>query len=333
MTRAYGLYTHIAANRIKSIILLGGFVVLLQALIFSFNLVLQALAGGDFPEALARAIDTMPAAAPVGLAIAGTWFIIAWFMHGRMIASATGAHSVSREEAPALYNALENLCISRGITMPKLQIIDTPALNAYAAGISPATYRIAVTRGLAATLDQRQLEAVLAHELTHIRNKDTQMMVIAAIFAGIFAFIGDMTFRNWDFPYGWSPKRPSSSSNRKGDGGAIIIAIVIALIVIAVSWGVSVLIRLAISRAREFMADAGAVELTKDPDAMIAALRRIHAQAAIPDMPSRMHAFFIATPAVRRVSSFFATHPSLEERIAALQIYAGGRDVPAAGLA
>jgi heat shock protein HtpX len=326
--KAYGLYSHIAANRTKSLVLLASFVLLLQALVFSFNLVLQALLGGEIEDVVGRTFVTMDTASPVGLAAAGLWFVVAWFAHGKMIASATGARGVSRDQAPKLYTALENLCISRGIPMPKLQIIETPALNAYATGISPRTYQIAVTQGLMGQLNDRELEAVLAHELTHIRNKDTQLMVIAAIFAGIFAFVGDMTFRNWDFPYGWSPKRPSSSSreDRKGGGSAIVIAIIIALVVIAVSWGVSVLIRLAISRSREFMADAGSVELTKDPDAMISALRKISGQAAIPDMPSRMHAFFIETPAVRPVSSFFATHPSIDERIAALVKYAGGRN-------
>ena len=329
MTKAYGLYSHIAANRIKSLVLLACFVLLLQALIFSFNLVLQALAGGEFEEVLGRTFATMGAASPLGLAAAGVWFIVAWLAHGKMIASATGAHGIARDQAPKLYAALENLCISRGIQMPKLQIIETPALNAYASGISPRTYTIAVTEGLMRQLNSRELEAVLAHELTHIRNKDAQLMVVAAIFAGIFAFIGDITFRNWDFPYGWSPKRPSSSSRSDRDNGGIaviLIAIMIALVVIAFSWGISVLIRLAISRSREFMADAGSVELTKDADAMISALRKIAGQAAIPDMPSRMHAFFIETPALRRVSSFFATHPSIEERIEALTKYAGGRD-------
>jgi heat shock protein HtpX len=327
MPKAYGLYTHIAANRLKSLILLFSFVVLLQALIFSLNLVVQSLDSPTLDIAFARALETMSAASPIGFGIAAIWFAVAWVIHGRLIARATGARSVTRQEAPQLYASLENLCISRGIAMPKLQIIESPALNAYASGISPGSYQIAVTRGLLQTLSPRELESVLAHELTHIRNKDTQMMVIAAIFAGIFAFVGDITFRNWDFPYGWSPKRPASSRpGRKGDGTVILVAIIIALIVIAISWGVSVLIRLAISRSREFMADAGAVELTKDADSMISALRKISGHAAIVDMPSRMHAFFIESPAVRPVSSLFATHPDVEERIAALVAYAGGRD-------
>jgi heat shock protein HtpX len=326
MLQAYGLYTHIAANRIKSLILLASFIVLLQVLILSFSLVINAFQSYTLGEALALTLSRAGRISPIGFGIAALWFIIAWFAHGRMIAAATGARNVTRQQAPKLHTSLENLCISRGIPMPQLQIIETPALNAFSSGISPDTYRIAVTRGLLDTLSDRELQAVLGHELTHIRNKDTQMMVVAAIFAGIFAFVGDMTFRNWDLPWGSSPRWPASSRDKKDNSGVIIIAVVIALGVIAVSWGVSTLVRFAISRSREFMADAGSVELTKDPDAMISALRKIAGHAAIPDMPSRMHAFFIETPAMWQVSSFVATHPSIDDRIAALVKYAGGRD-------
>ena len=208
---------------------------------------------------------------------------------------------MSRAEAPKLYNALENLCISRGLPMPALQIIETPALNAYAVGLA----RGPVRGGGDARPDRHagddELEAVLAHELTHIRNRDTQMMVIAIIFAGIFAFFGDLVIRGWDFPYGWAPRpksegpwgSPTSSrtstssdwsgssssdsdsrSSGKGSGGALL-AIAVAVAIILITWGVSTLIRLALSRSREYLADAGSAELTKNPDALVRALRKI----------------------------------------------------------
>ena len=155
------------------------------------------------------------------------------------------------------------------------------------------------------------------------------MMVIAVIFAGIIAFVGDVMFRHIDFPFGYSPHPGRSqrrSQRREGGQGAAII-ILIALAVIAISWGVSVLIRLALSRSREFLADAGAVELTKEPDAMISALKRIGAGAAIEGMPSRMHAFFFASPAVSPARGWLATHPTVEERVAALVNFAGGADL------
>jgi heat shock protein HtpX len=246
-----------------------------------------------------------------------------------MIDFATKASGIERQAEPRLYNLLENLCISRGLPMPRLKIIETDGLNAFAAGLRRRNYSIAVTRGLLQSLDDRELQAVLGHELTHIRNKDTQVLVVAAIFAGILAFVGDVMFRGIDFPFGYSPHR-GRGPRREGRGGGAAIIVLLAIAVIAVSWGASVLIRFAISRSREYLADAGSVELTKDPDAMISALRRIAASPEIVGMPTRMHAFFIESPAARPGSGWLSTHPSVEERVAALTKFAGGVDAPVA---
>jgi len=327
MFQAYGLYSHIRANRLRTVYLLAGFVVLLVALMFSVSLIFEALsADAPLEVLLARAVEDVKQGWPVALGAAALWFCIAFFFHQRMIDYATGSEGISRKEAPRLYNLLENLCISRGIPIPALKIIDDEALNAFASGIREGHYSVSVTRGLLARLNDAELEAVLGHELTHIRNRDTQVMVIATVFAGIFAFVGDLMFRSWNFPFGFSPRRDNSREER-GGGGAIF-AIMIAILVIALSWGASVLIRFAISRAREFLADAGSVELTKNPDAMISALRKIEAQATMRQIPSRMQAFFIESPALLPESGFFATHPSVNERVAALIKFAGGRDLP-----
>ena len=330
MFRAYGLYSHIQANRMRSAFLLAGFVVLLIALMFSFALIFEAMgADPDLPldAILARAILDVKQGWPLAFGAAGVWFCIAFLFHQKMIDYATGSAGIERAKAPRLYNLLENLCISRGIPIPRLKIIEDGALNAFASGLRDGNYSISVTRGLLDHLTDAEVEAVLGHELTHIRNRDTQMMVIATIFAGIFAFAADLTFRGWNFPYGFSPRRDNSREDR-GGGGAVI-AIVIALVVIALSFGVSVLIRFALSRSREYLADAGSVELTKNPDAMISALRKISANATIPAMPSRMQAFFIESPALLPESGWLATHPPIEDRIAALVEFAGGRDQPA----
>jgi heat shock protein HtpX len=225
--------------------------------------------------------------------------------------------------------------------------METPALNAYAAGLREGQYVMAVTRGLVDTLSEDELEAVLAHELTHIRNRDTQLMVVAIIFAGIFAFFGDLVIRGWDFPYGWAPRSRTDgpwgsttsgggSSERedrgdgrsRGGGGGAILAIAVAIAIILITWGVSTLIRLALSRSREFLADAGSAELTKNPDALVRALRKIETRASF-DVPSRMEAFFIENPVAERVSGLFSTHPSVEERVEALRRYAGALQAPA----
>jgi heat shock protein HtpX len=329
MYRAYGLYTYIQKNRMKSVFLLASFVLLIHAVLFSLVLIFEAAShGGTAEEIFEAAVDDIRYAWPAGIIAAGIWFAIAFLFHQKMIDYATRAEGIERRQEPELYNTLENLCISRGIPMPKLKIIESEGLNAFASGIRRGNYSVAVTRGLINALSERELEAVLAHELTHIRNKDTQMMVIAVIFAGIIAFIADITIRHLDFPFGYSPQpgRSQRRTQRRGEGGGAII-ILIAIAVIAISWGVSVLIRFAISRSREFLADAGAVELTKEPDAMISALRRIETRAAIPDMPSRMHAFFIESPALNPGRGWFATHPSVDERVAALVAFARGVDL------
>jgi heat shock protein HtpX len=345
MFRAYGLYGHIQANRLRSALLLAGFVALLHALLFSLLLIWSAFLGGTLDEIVAGAARQFSRSWPVAMVAALAWFIVAYFVHQSLISRATGAKGVSRTEAPRLYNVLENLCISRGLPMPALQIIDTPALNAYASGLREGQYFVAVTRGLLDTLRDDELEAVLAHELTHIRNRDTQLMVIAVVFAGIFAFFGDLAIRGWDFPYGWGPRSKgegpwgsssSSSSSydssdggdrRSSGGGGALIAIVIAVAIILITWGISTLIRLALSRSREYLADAGSAELTKNPDALIRALRKIEEHAAF-DVPSRMEAFFIENPVAERVSGLFSTHPSVEARVDALQRYAGALQSP-----
>ncbi len=328
MFKAYGLYSHIRANRLRSVFLLAGFVALLLALMFSFSLLYEAVASGEepFDVILARAENDFLSNWPVGVAASGVWFVVAYFFHQRMIDFATGARAVTRQESPRLYNLLENLCISRGVPIPALQILESDGLNAYASGLKEGEYRIAVTRGLLVALTDAEIEAVLAHELTHIRNRDVQLMVVAVIFAGIFAFVADLMIRRWDFPFGFSPHRaPEREDNRRESGAGL--AVFIALLIIALSWGASVLIRFALSRSREFLADAGSVELTKNPDAMISALRKIEAHAVIPAMPSRMHAFFIESPARVQESGWFSTHPTVDERVRALIDYAGGRDV------
>jgi len=330
MYKAFGLYTYIQKNRMKSVFLLASFVLLIHAVLFSLVLIFEAASyGGTAEEIFEAAVDDIRYAWPIGIIVAGLWFVIAFLFHQKMIDFATRAQGIERRQEPELYNTLENLCISRGIPMPKLKIIESEGLNAFASGIRQGNYSVAVTRGLVKALSERELECVLAHELTHIRNKDTQMMVIAVIFAGIIAFIADIMFRRLDFPFGYSPQpgRSQGRTERRGDGGGAVVIILIAIAVIAISWGVSVLIRFAISRSREFLADAGAVELTKEPDAMISALRRIEARAAIPDMPSRMHAFFIESPALNPGRGWFATHPSVDERVAALVEFAGGADL------
>jgi heat shock protein HtpX len=144
---------------------------------------------------LIQARRDLVAAFPWATGAAALWIVIAYFFHQNMIDAVTGGESVTRQQQPRLYNLLENLCISRGIPMPKLKVMDSPALNAFATGLNPRQYAINVTSGLLNNLDDAEVEAVLGHELTHIRNGDVQLMVVAVIIAGVIGFVGELFFR------------------------------------------------------------------------------------------------------------------------------------------
>lgn len=334
--QAYGLGTHISSNNFKSVLLLAGFPVLLMLLMYALFLLYAGVSGdfgqyGNGVESPFRwAADALVHAWPFAIGGAAVWFVIAYFSHQALIDMSTGARELSRKEDPRLWNLLENLCISRGIPMPSLRVIETPALNAFASGLHEKQYTVTVTRGLMETLDDDELEAVLAHELTHIRNRDVRLLVISVIFVGIFSFVGEMMFRgmtNMRWSGGGSSRSSSSSSDSRGGGGAAIIAIVAALAIIAISYALAIAIRFALSRRREYLADAGAVELTKNPDAMISALRKIAGRAEVPGAPAEVREMFIENAHVG-IGEIFATHPSIDKRIAALVKFAGGRDLP-----
>lgn len=320
---AFGLYTHIQANNARSAILLAGFPVLLLGIVYALTLGLTGTGflpstrtlGGD----MALAGRMMIAGAPLALGVAGVWFLVAWFGNTAIIDLATGARKVTRTQEPALYNLLENLCISRGVPMPSLRIIDSEALNAFASGVNEKQYSITVTRGLMATLDEAELEAVLAHELTHVVNRDVRTMIIASVFAGVITLIAQVIFRGVQFGGG--------RSGRGGKGAGLFI--LIALAVAAVGYLLAIVIRMTLSRTREYVADAGAVELTRNPDAMIGALRKISATPVKLQAPEAVQAMFLDNEP-SGIMDIFATHPPIEKRIAALVKYAGGEDGPAA---
>jgi heat shock protein HtpX len=321
---AYGLYSHIRANKIRSLFLLAGLFLLIYVLVYAGALVAEAYLHGNLPLDLImwRAKRDFVQAIPYATAGSFVWIVIAYFFHQNMIDAVTGAESVTRKEQPRLYNLLENLCVSRGIPMPKLKVMDDDALNAFATGLNRSQYSITVTTGLMRRLNDREMEAVLGHELTHIRNGDVQMMVVAMVIAGAVSFFGEMLFRMFQGGGNYRFRSSSSSSDRKGGAGA---AILIAVVLIMVAWLLSVVVRLALSRSREYLADAGSVELTKNPDAMISALRKIEGRGELPGSPSAVMELCIDNPRTG-FSDLFATHPSVESRVYKLVHLAGGHD-------
>lgn len=318
--RAVGLGTHIWANNFRSLLLLAGFPLLLVLMIYGLQLVMMGLGllpgtGQGLGADMGLAATWLGGTIPLALAVAGIWFVIAYFGNQAMIDAFTGARKVDRKVEPALYNLLENLAISRGMSTPSLRIIETPAMNAYASGLHRGRYSVTVTRGLIQALDRAELEAVLAHEMTHIINKDVRTMVIASIFAGILSVLAEMLFRSLMYVRG--------GRSRNENAGALVL---IGMALAALGFGLAILIRLMLSRSREYVADAGAVELTKNPDAMIGALRKIEGRSGLASPDEVQQMFLDNQPDGSGLEGLFATHPSIEQRVEALVRYAGGRD-------
>ena len=325
MAAAYGLYSHIQSNKRRSIALLLGLFFLVYVMVFAGALLAEALSYDASTQwLLHQAWRDLIWAAPVATAATVAWIVLAYLFNQSLIDAVTGGREVTRQEQPRLYNLLENLCISRGITMPKLKVIEDDALNAFASGLNQRQYSITVTTGLLDRLDDAEVEAVLGHELTHIRNDDVRMLVIAVIIAGVIGFFAELLFRvmfQGGVRFGGGGR---SSDGDRGRGGAGI-AIVIAIALVAFAWLLSVVIRFALSRKREFLADAGSVELTKNPDAMITALRKIEGRGELESAPSAVMEMCLDNPRVG-FANLFDTHPSIDRRIAALVQYAGGHD-------
>jgi heat shock protein HtpX len=330
---AYGLYTHIASNKTRSMLLLAGLFLLIYVMVFAGALIGEVVvnSNGSVAYYINAATRDLIKALPFATIGAVLWIVIAYFGHQKMIDSITGSESVTRQEQPRLYNLLENLCISRGIPMPKLKVMDSDALNAFATGLNPRQYSVTVTTGLLRALNDDEMEAVLGHELTHIRNGDVQLMVVAVIIAGVVGFAAELFFRifiNSGFRFGGSRSSRSSSSSdsdSKGSGGGAVIVIIIAVALIALAWALSLVVRFALSRSRELLADAGSVELTKNPDAMISALRKIENRGELPGATSAVMEMCIDNPR-EGFADLFATHPSVDSRVAALVKFAGGHD-------
>ncbi len=312
--QAVGLKTYIWNNNFRATLLLAGFPVLLLILVWAGQLGLMSVhilpstgsLGGNF--ALSGA--WLGATGPLALIAAAVWYVIAFFGYQSIIDLTTGARKVTRTEQPELYNLLENLCISRGQPMPDLRIVDTDARNAWASGLSNKRSCITVTSGLLETLNKQELECVLGHELTHVINRDARVMVIAAIFAGVITLVAEIVFRLMIYSGG--------DRRSKNDGAMALIAMGIA----AFGYLLAIVIRMAISRRREFIADMGSVELTKNPDGMISALMKISGHSDI-EAPKDVQAMFLDNHD-EGFASLFASHPPIDKRIAALVKYAGG---------
>jgi heat shock protein HtpX len=244
--------------------------------------------------------------------IAGGLFLVQYFTSDKLALASMGAHEVSRQDAPELYAIVERLCIQANMPMPRLAIADTPMPNAFAVGRSPSHATVCATTGLLRLLNPSELEAVLAHELTHVQNRDVMVMTIASFFASIAAFIVQMGF--------WFGGALGGNDNDDNGPSAIVVILVAGVVYV-----VSFVLLQALSRYREFAADRGSAIITGRPSALSSALLKISGQMEqIPQQDlraasSELAAFYIFPPKVKdSVAALFSTHPSLEQRLAAL---------------
>jgi len=238
------------------------------------------------------------------------WFVIAYFINNYIIENATQSKPLTRKENMRVYNLVENLCMSTGMPMPKVNVIEDPALNAYASGLSDKTYTVTLTRGIIDRLNDDELEGVIAHELAHIRNRDVRLLVISIVFVGIFSMIAQIGFRSALF----------GGRGRDNNNSRILILIVVMLIA-AIGYILSMLMRFAISRKREYLADAAAADMTKKPWALASALRKISGNPNLskptPDDVAQL--FIEHSPKKAAFTSLFATHPPIDKRIRVLE--------------
>lgn len=329
-----GLYAQQRSNNLRSMLLLLLFPTVIVALVFAFCYILAYLqlhgSGYETPENIMPiATDYFVSSAPWAVAVVGVWFVIAYFANTSMVRHATQARPLERRENPRVYNIVENLTMTCGMDMPQVNIIDTPELNAFASGIDRKSYTVTVTTGLCDRLNDDELEGVIAHELTHIRNRDTRLLIVSIIFVGIMGALMSLALRMvWNmFLFGGGGSRRNRDSREQNGGVAIIVLFLIAAVLAAIGYFFTMLTRFAISRKREYMADAGGAELCGKPLALASALRKIsNMPYAAKEGHEDVQQLFIVQPLALKEGSFsswfsslFSTHPPTEKRIQFLE--------------
>ena len=285
-----GIQTQIWRNNRNTVILLLMFPVILLGMVLGTIMLLDWLGyfcwDGVCPPGLQATtfhwdiiwryfFDAMP----FTLSMTAIWFIIAYFTNVSIIRHATHARPLERKENVRVYNIVENLCIAGGIEMPQINIVEDSSLNAFASGIDIKSYTITLTTGIIEKLDDAELSAVVGHELTHIKNRDTRLMVVCIVFVGIFSMMINVISRVLESM--WRTPRRRSSRKNDGAGAGLVLVLIVLLVWAVIGYVFSSLTRLAISRKREYVADAGGAELCGDPLALASALRKISARASM----------------------------------------------------
>ena len=280
-------------NKLKTGLIITLFFVFITLLIYFLSLFL---------------FDSVYIAAIIGIAFASISAFVSYYNSDKMILRINGAREATREEFLQLNVSLEALCISAGLPLPKLYVMDTPALNAFATGRNPEHAVVCVTTGLLEKLDKYELEGVLAHELSHIKNYDILVSTIAIVMVGFVSIISDIFSRS--LIYG----------NRDSDNKAGAILMLVGLVFIILSPIFATLLKLAISRNREYLADASAVQIARNKEGLINALKKLETENEPMDVNKATESLFIVNPLKgKNKDSLWSTHPSTPNRIEKLQ--------------
>jgi heat shock protein HtpX len=288
-------------NRNRSILLVGSMLVLFSAIGWVAGEMLQRGAG--------------PAGVAIAVVVGFFMFLVSFYSGGSVLLAAAGAHEVKKEDAPQLYNVVEEMVIASGLgSMPRVYVIESNAANAFATGRSPEVSAVAVTEGLLNILNRDELQAVMAHEIAHVKNRDILFMTLLMVMAGAIALIADVVSRY--FWYGGGRRSRSSSSNG-GQAQLVIFIIGIALLILGPV--VARLIFFAVSRSREYMADASSAIFTRNPEALASALEKIAGNVAGTKLPVPK----VAQPMLIVGPALFETHPPIEKRVGILRSLAG----------
>ncbi|CAN5449817.1 zinc metalloprotease HtpX [soil metagenome] len=301
------------ANRRKTTILLVVLTVLAAGFGYLIGWVLQSEVTDEVPL-----VSQAGLVLAIGLAaVSVVWSLISLAFGSRLVVAMAEAKEIAKDDAPQLFNV--EMSIASGMPMPTVRVMETDALNAFATGTSTSDGTIAVTRGLLNALNRDELQGVIAHEMSHIANLDTRYMTIVGVTVGLIALIADMILRTRR--WGGTSRSSSSSSGKKSSGAGFLIIVLIVVAIIAPIAAKAV--QMAVSRQREYLADATSVQFTRNPDGLISALQKLAAAAApFPGVSRATQHLFIVNPIktfTAKSSALLATHPDVADRIARLR--------------
>ena len=316
------VYDQISSNSRKTVLILLVFPIALFVTLFLFAILFVKIEGARASitgEALQYTLMVFPWLSLVAF----IWIAVSFYMGGSMILGMANAHRVTFEENRDLFRLVENTAIMAGLPTPEIYLIDDDSLNAFATGRDPQTGIVALTRGIVKKLDKDELQAVIAHELAHIGNRDTRLMIITVAGIGCFLFLGEILLR--------SAFRGAGRGRGRGSGKGTLVIIFLAVACFVFGYVIAPILRLALSRRREYQADATAAKITRDPDALARALKKIAINPRVEalDASPLVGNMCIANPAKPSFfRNLYCTHPQIEDRLAALGKMTGGSDSP-----